>query len=197
MNATVRLSWKPAFRVLPARTHEGGTFARIAGAADIDALRTLADLTDPLARDAAGAIALCPLAARPAGPIAAAFAYPSAGAFLGVLDAAHDRETALAEAACHLAAFLLATREGPLSLPMRLDLFDIEGDFIDARTDGAGVCPPDDVDGVWLRSARRPGGERVAVFRPAAAQYRGDAAQLLLEWDGEKIAEAYERIPLP
>lgn len=184
--------------------------------ADLDELIALRNLSDPLARAAAAAIALVPVADRYHGPHAAVVMAPflwlgpsrfSPGTF-GVLYAARSRETAVRESGYHAAKILGASHAPPTTVPrvaLRMEL-DEHG-VADCRR-ATGVDPaiydPDDYvasqrygqraraagnSGVHYDSVRDARGTCFGIFRPASIARVSDRAENVeLAWDGARIA---------
>ena len=196
-------------------------FDRVADAADFEALYALEALTNERARDELGQIGLVApehrLYGPGSGPIMAAFTHVntlgsrfSAGQW-GVFYAAHERATALAETRYHHARFLVATRQGPLHLPMRLYSVAIDARLHDLRP--AGAVPEAVYDGsdysaaqalgarlraggsagVVYRSVRHARGHCAGLFRPLGASACLHAAYLLYAWDGAQFTDVYEK----
>ena len=193
----------------------------VADPADLDELLALRALVDPLARDAARAIALVPAADRYGGPHAAVvmgpFLTPGASRFspgtYGVLYAADGLDVAVRESAYHAARYLAASTAPAGRVPrvaLELDLDDRNianvrrasgGDaalydplaYAPAQRHGA-TLRASGRDGVWYDSVRAPGGTCYGVFRPAAVATVSDVSEeLVLVWDGSRI-ESYELI---
>ena len=187
-----------------------------------DALYALEAMTNERVRDELGQIERVPAAQRRfgpgSGPIMAAFTHVNlAGSRFsngdyGVFYAAQDRATAVAETCHHHGRFLAATRARAMHLPMRLYHVAIDARLHDLRPEGTAapaVHDPDDHSaaralgarlraagsaGVAYRSVRRAGGHNVGLFNPLGAQGCLHAAQLLYVWDGQAIADVYERL---
>ena len=151
------MRWTQACRIVPTRYPAVTLFDRVADAADFDALYALEALTNERVRDEIGQIGLVApehrLYGPGSGPIMAAFTHVntlgsrfSAGQW-GVVYAAHERATAMAETRHHHARFLSATKQGPMHLPMRLYSVAIDARLHDLRPAGAvpdAVYDPDD-----------------------------------------------------
>jgi hypothetical protein len=216
-----RIDWLPSWRIVPSRFPPIDLFERIADPADWDALIELESLTNPRLRDEVGDIALVPAAERVSGPgasaIMAAFTHlnPDGSRFTdgsyGVFYCTPDLETAVAETRYHRARFMLATRQPPQHLDMRVYLADLAGDLHDirgrARTMRAIYHPTvyaagqalarrlraRGSGGIVYSSVRRPGGECAAVFRPRLLSSCRQERHLAYVWDGEAIREVYEK----
>lgn len=216
-----RISWRPAFRIIPSRFPPIGLFDRVADPADLDAIYELEALTNPRLRDEVGALQLVPPEDRVSGPgtnaIMAAFTHlnPEGSRFtdgsFGVFYAARDLDTAIAETVHHAAIFMSRTKEAPQILDRRVYQVDLDGDLHDIRgrqAEMAAVYAPDDYaggqqlartlraagsNGLAYSSVRRPTGECAAVFKPRLLANCIQERHLIYEWDGEKIAEVYEK----
>lgn len=216
-----RITWSPAFRIVPTRYPSVYLFDRVAQPQDFEALYALEAMTNDRIRDETGLIELVPSEQRiygpGSGPIMAAFTHlnPSGSRFSdgnhGVFYAANDRETAIAETRHHHAAFLAATAQGPLHLPMRLYSVNIHATLHDIRPPGSvdpAVYDPDSYrvsqalarqlreqgsEGVAYRSVRWPPGECVALFKPGGASRCVHHAHLLYAWDGSRFSDIYEK----
>lgn len=220
-----RIRWDPACRIVPTRFPTIYLFDRVAEPADFDALYALEALTNDRIRDEVGVIELVAPEDRifgpGTGPIMAAFTHPnpvgsrfSDGTY-GVLYAARDRETAIAETRYHSARFLKATGEGPMHLQMRLYHLAIDARLHDLRRPGERPADADQAihdpdrwhasqalavrlraqgsSGVAYRSVRHAGGQCVGLFRPRGARRCRHAAHLLYAWDGSAFAGVYEQ----
>jgi hypothetical protein len=214
-----RISWRPAFRIIPSRFPPIGLFDRVANPADLGAVYELEALTNPRLRDEVGALQLVPLEDRISGPgtntIMAAFTHlnPDGSRFtdgsFGVFYAACDLDTAIAETVHHAVIFMRRTKEAPQTLDRRVYRVDLEGDLHDIRgrhADLAAVYAPDDYsasqhlartlrvagsNGIVYSSVRRPTGECAAVYKPRLLANCIQERHLCYAWDGEKIAEVY------
>jgi hypothetical protein len=215
------VDWRRCVRIVPSRFPPVDLFERVAAAADFEALYEVEALTNDRLREEVGEIALVPSEERVFGPgasyIMAAFTHlvPGGGRYTdgtyGAYYTAADRATAVAETCHHRGRFLAATREGPLELEMRVlearlaaELHDVRGLMEERaelyRADDYG--PPQQFgrtlraggsNGVVYDSVRRVGGECAAVFRPRALSSCKQAEHLTYVWDGERIAEVYEK----
>ena len=183
--------------------------------ADLDELIALRNLSDPLARAAAAAIALVPAPDRYHGPHAAVVMAPflwlgpsrfSAGTY-GVLYAARSRDTAVRESAYH-AAKILGVSHAPATsvsrVALRMDL-DESGIADCRRATGVDLAIYDPTDyaaanrfgraaraagrsGVEYDSVRDPHGICFGIFRPASITGVSDLADNIeLAWDGAAI----------
>jgi len=220
--STRRVRWPQACRIVPTRHPSIYLYDRVADAVDFDALYALEALTNDRVREQLGQIERVPPAERRfgpgSGPIMAAFTHVnpdgsrfSAGHY-GVFYAARERVTAIAETSYHHGRFLMATRQPPMHLPMRLYQLRVDATLHDLRpagtTDPAVYDPRDyaaarDLGGrlraqgsagVVYRSVRHAGGECVGLFSPRGASACLHAAYLLYAWDGERFSDVYEKV---
>ena len=217
-----RVRWKSARRIVPTRYPTIYLYDRVAGAQDFEALYALEALSNERIRDELGDISLVAPDERVfgpgSGPIMASFTHLnthgsrfSDGSW-GVFYAAATRETAVAETRYHHAKFLLATREPPCHLSMRMYSVRIDAPLHDLRGSGpdlqavldphsyaasralaAGLRQHDSA-GVAYDSVRHPGGECVGLFKPRGARECLHAAYLLYAWDGERFSDVYEHL---
>lgn len=217
-----RVRWNPANRIVPTRYPTVFLYDRVAGPEEFDALYALEALTNDRLRDQAGEIELVPREQRVfgpgSGPIMAAFTHVNPGGSrfsdgsYGVFYAANRRATAIAETRYHHARFLLATREPPMHLPMRLYHVRIDAPLHDLLPPGAvdgAVYAPDSYTasralgmqlraqgsrGVVYRSVREEGGQCVGLFSPRGASECLHAAYLIYDWNGAEFSGVYEQV---
>ncbi len=217
-----RVRWNPANRIVPTRHPAVFVFDRVADAEEFDALYALEALTNDRLRDQAGEIELVPREQRifgpGSGPVMAAFTHVNPGGSrfsdgsYGVFFAASRRATAIAETRYHHARFLLATREPPMHLPMRLYHVRIDAQLHDLLPPGAvdaAVYAPDSYAtsralgmelraqgsrGVVYRSVRDDGGQCVGLFSPRGASECLHAAYLMYVWNGTEFSGVYEQV---
>jgi hypothetical protein len=220
--AVRRIRWAPAHRIVPTRFPTVFVFDRVADAEEFDALYALEAMTNDRLRDQTGEIELVPREQRVfgpgSGPIMAAFTHinPSGSRFsdgsYGVFYAADRRATAIAETRYHHGRFLLATREPPMHLPMRLYHVRIDARLHDLSPAGAvadAVYAPDSYAasralgmqlhaqgslGIVYRSVRDDGGYCVGLFSPRGASECLHAAYLMYVWDGAAFSGVYEQV---
>lgn len=218
----IKVSWRPAYRVVPTRFPTVYLFDRVANAEDFDALYALESMTNERLRDEAGLIELVPADERQfgvgSGPIMAAFTHlnPLGSRFsdgsYGVFYAAHEKETAIAETRHHTARFLSATNEAPLRVQMRLYAVDVVGEVADLRKAARkqpGIVAADSyteaqavgrqlrdkgIAGLVYLSVRRAGGECVAAFKATLLRHCMHAAHLEYHWDGRQIDYITQRL---
>ena len=217
---TTRLTWRPAYRVIPSRFPAVGLFERVASPEDFDALYALEAMTNERIRDEVGEISLVPPDERLFGPgstcIMAAFTHlnPQGSRFsdgrYGVFYCARRQDTAIAETRYHAALFMGATREPPMRLQMRLYTVDAQGQVADLRKASHAdprIVDPDDyghaqgigrtlrsdgVKGILYPSVRHPAGACLAAFRTALLRNCLHAAYLEYNWNGQSIDAVFE-----
>jgi hypothetical protein len=220
----VRVEWKPCWRIIPSRFPPVQLFERVTAPEDLEAIFELESLTNPRLRDEVGDIRLVSPEDRISGPgtsiIMATFTHlnPEGSRFsdgtYGVLYAANDLDTAVAETAYHRGCFMRATGESRMELDMRIYLLDLDGRLHDLR--GRKTAQPlvyhndnysagqhlartlrkEGPNGIAYDSVRRAGGECVAVFRPRLLSNARQERHLCYVWDGQRINTVYEKRPL-
>ena len=210
-----RVAWRKTYRIIPARYPPAALFERIADPADWEALLDVESLTNERIRDEVGDIQRVPVAERVSGPgaswVMGAFTHTgwpsrfSDGSY-GVYYTANSRDGAVAESAFHAGRFLVATREPPGEIAMRILVAGVDAALHDLR--GAGrrflsVHDPDDYaagqalgrelraagsNGAVYRSVRLAAAECVGAFRPRVVKRlpRGDT-YLRYHWDGARV----------
>jgi RES domain-containing protein len=212
----VAVAWPEACRLVPSRFPPVGVFDRIADPADLDALYAIEALTNDRLREEIGELPLVPRARRISGPgtqpVMAAFTHPnpdgsrfSDGSY-GVLYAAREFATAVAETMHHRAKFMAATREPAMKIEMRVYRLPVHGRLHDLRKgwpamlDPVDYAPPQRLanelrdagsDGVVYPSVRHAGGECVGLFYPDLAGPCVQAQHLVYQWDGQRIRDEY------
>lgn len=188
---------------------------------DLEAVFELEALTNPRLRDEVGDIRLVPPEDRISGPgssiIMAAFTHlnPEGSRFsdgtYGVLYAANDLDTAIAETQHHRERFMRATRQARMELDMRVYAIDLAGELHDLRgqkttqplvyhnddyTAGqylARTLRKEESNGIVYDSVRCENGQCVAVFRPRLLSNGRQERHLCYVWDGNRIASVYEK----
>ena len=212
-----RVTWRPAFRIVPSRFPPVGVWDRVARPEDFDTLAEIEGLTNPRIREALGVLALIPRErwARGPGstPIMAAFTHLnpegtrfSAGKF-GVFYASATVETAIRETVHHRERFLARTREPPMQLSMRcyataIDcrLHDIRGgfpelhdpdDYSRSQQAGAGLRA-ENSNGVVYDSVRDRGGTCAGIFWPDLVAPCVQTRHFAYAWDGTSITAVLE-----
>jgi hypothetical protein len=129
----------------------------------------------------------------------------------GVLYAASDLDTAVAETKYHRERFMRATGQDRMELDMRVLVVDLSAALYDLRGRAsefalvyhsenyaagphlATTLRNDGSHGIVYDSVRRPEGECVAVFRPRLLSNCRQERHLCYVWDGERIDTVYEK----
>ena len=215
------VEWHPSWRIIPSRFPPVQLFERVADRADLEAVIAVESMTNDRLRDELGDIQLVAPEDRISGPgtsaIMAAFTHlnPEGSRFsdgtFGVLYAANDLDTAIAETKYHRERFMRATAQSRMELDMRVYLIDLVADLHDIRRRQAEypqIYHKDDYSaaqqlGKTLRSGRSNGisydsvrnvaGECVAVFRPRLLSNCRQERHLCYVWDGRFINAVYEK----
>jgi hypothetical protein len=210
-----RERWAPSFRAVASKYPAVSVYDRISDAANFDALLEIEALTNPRAREEAGAYRKVrpeDLIAGPGTtPIMASFAYSGPSRFsdgtFGVYYAAREEATAIAESRYHTEAFLRATRQPSIDVDKRIYVATIAGEFDDIRgrsmrsklyaaaLDDYGysqryahkLYDKNRVDGILYNSVREPGGQCVAAFRPRSLSKARIRKYVQFRWDGRRI----------
>ena len=221
---TSHVEWTPCYRIVPSRFPPIQLFERVARAEDLDAVFAVEALTNTRLRAEIGDLALVPPDERVTGPgaswIMAPFTHLSAPggrfstAFFGAYYAAYDQATAESETVYHRERFLVATRQPPIEIDMRVVHATLRAEMHDIRGMRAtlpAIYDPDDYAasrafatrlrdagsrGIAWDSVRHAGGECVAVFRPSSLSDPQQGAHLTYVWDGTRIARIYEKSEL-
>lgn len=207
------------YRIVSSRFPPVSLFDRIVDPADLEAVYAIEAMTNDRLRDEIGEISLVPVEDRVAGPgstaIMAAFTHlnPSGARFTdssyGAYYAARELDTAIAETRFHREQFLAFTGEAPIDVDMRAYVARLDGDLHDLRQDApSAIYDPADYragqklgralreqgsNGLIYFSVRAPGGTCVAVFRPRCLSDCRQERHLTYRWDGERIAQVYEK----
>ena len=216
-----RIAWKPCWRIIPSRFPPIQLFERVTEPQDLEAIFELDALTNPRLRNEVGNIRLVPPEDRISGPgtsvIMAAFTHLntngsrfSDGTY-GVLYAANDFDTVIAETRHHRERFMSATAQQHMELDMRVYLLDLVGELHDLRGQRATqplIYHTDNYaasqhlgrtlrqagsNGIAYDSVRRMGGECAAVFRPPLLSNGRQERHLCYIWDGRQIVTVYEK----
>lgn len=218
-----RVRWRQCYRIIPSRFPPVDLFERVSEPEDLAAIHALESLTNDRLRDESGDIRLVAPTERVVGPgagyVMASFTHvsPTGGRFntpsFGAYYAGHTLATALEESMHHRAKFMRATRQRPMELDMRvleaeLDarVHDVRGlqelmpEIYDPADYGAAQrlaarLRSEGSDGIVYHSVRHAGGECVAVFRPKRIRNCRPALHFAYVWDGERIAQVYEKKP--
>ena len=208
------------YRIVSSRFPPVSLFDRITDPGDLEAVFAIEAMTNDRLRQEVGDISLVPVEDRVVGPgstpIMAAFTHinPVGGRFTdstyGAFYGGLTIDTAIAETKYHREEFLSATEAGrPIDIDMRVYLASLRGDLHDAR-EGAppAIYNPDDYgasqvfgrrlrfessNGIIFNSVRDPGGTCVAVFRPRLLSDCRQERHLTYQWDGERIANIFEK----
>jgi hypothetical protein len=215
------LIWTDAHRIVSRPTGPIAALTLLVNdARELDALVAIEGLTNPLARDAAGALAIIPPARRYVGPnatlVMTPFILPNASRFsdgsYGVLYAAGTVDTALRESGHHQMLRLTATSAPPgTTVPMFSFSLHIDTTIADVRRRAGGdvaVYDPasyaasqpfgkrvraDGHDGLHFDSVRHPGGECVGIFWPDGVKHARTGTEWRFYFDGVQISE-YARV---
>jgi RES domain len=212
-----RVSWRPAWRIVPSRYPTVGPWDRIAGPADFESLARLEAMTNPRLREELGVLAITPrerwLTGPGSTPVMAAFTHLnlegtrfSDGSF-GVFYASRTLETAIRETVHHRERFLARTREPPMQLQMRSYQCPIACTLHDLRGGYPAVHQPDDysvsqklalqlrrqnANGVVYDSVRDPGGQCAGIFWPDKVGPCRAGRHYGYQWDGRAISNVLE-----
>jgi RES domain len=212
-----RVSWRPAWRLVPSRYPTVGPWDRIADPADFEALARVEALTNPRLREELGALAITPrdrwLTGPGSTPVMAAFTHlnPQGSRFsngsFGVFYASRTLETAIRETVFHRERFLACSREPATQLQMRSYSCAIACQLHDLRGGYPAAHSPDDytasqrlalqlrkqnANGVVYDSVRHAGGQCAAVFWPDKVGPCRAARHYAYEWDGAAISAVLE-----
>lgn len=203
----------PAWRLVATRSPGVDVFQGLSDFGEWEELYELESFTNERLRLVVSNLAFIPRERRALGPgsayIMAPFAYWAPGRFgdgsFGVLYAALDEATTLAEVAFHRARFLRATRTPRETATYQMLSLKVAGAFEDLRgVDRPELFDPDpagygasqafatgilarDGDGVLYPSVRRLGGTCVAGFRPDRFSDCRHLRLLSLFWDGDRL----------
>lgn len=203
----------PCWRMVATRSPGVDLFQGLTDFGEWEELYEIESLTNERLRAPGGNLAAVPRDRRAYGPgsayIMAPFAYRSPGRFgdgsFGVLYAALDEATAMAEVFYHRTRFLRATANPKemaayqvLTLKLTGNLEDLrtlrDGEWYDpdparyaAAQDFAAQVRSRDGDGIVYASVRLPGGECVAGFRPDRFSECRHARLVHCYWDGSRL----------
>lgn len=211
------VGWPGAVRIIRSIFPPIDLFEDIADPADWPLLIAAEQKTNPRLMETIGNLDLIPPGRRVSGPGASYLMAPfthaspdrpsrfSRGAF-GVLYVAEAFETALFETIHHHALFMARTREAPgWTSQFREIVLDVSADLHDIRGGDpsyAAALDPDDYgpaqalgetihgvgsNGLVYPSARKPGGECVALFYPDCASHAVQGRHLDYHWDGTRV----------
>jgi hypothetical protein len=210
-----------SWRIVPSRFPPVSIFDRVANPADLSAVLAIEALTNNRLRYETGKLDLVPLADRISGPgttpIMAAFTHlnPEGARFttpyFGAWYAGLSLETAIAETRYHRARFLAFTKEAALAIDMRVYQADVSARLHDIRAMtkshpelydldnySAGQAlgaqlKANGSDGLIYQSVRDTTGTCIAVYRPKLISKCRQTSHLRYYWDGNTIADIYER----
>ncbi len=214
----VTIRWSKAFRIIPSRYPPIDLFERIADPAEWEILAQIESLTNDRIRDEVGQIRLVPPQDRVSGPgaswVMASFTHiGNASRFsngdYGVYYATNKKSAAISETTYHMSRFLLATKEPPSQLEMRVLVGGIHSNFHNVRDQKKYSKEHNPLDwtaaqvlgfhlrkmgsnGVVYCSVRHPSAECVGAFRPKAVGIPTLASSLLYRFDGDKIAQYFD-----
>lgn len=214
------VTWKNCWRVIPTRYPSENLMDRVTDPKDVAAVEKLDALTNTRLRLANGDLNVLPSGEIKRDPgnqyVSASFAYSmfnssrfSDGTY-GVYYGSDSLSTAVSETVFHREKFMRATKEGPMTLPMRALVATLNGHLHDIRRSKnkyPGVYSSTTYNhsqqlgrtlwsqgsaGIIYGSVRRREGECVAVFKPSLLTHcRGERA-LLYEWNGRAVNKVYE-----
>lgn len=214
------LDWAHQYRVIPSEYPPINFFESLVDPELMGELYYIESLTNDRLRDEVGDISLVPPEDRVGGPgsspVMAAFTHIStdcpsrfSDGRYGVYYASSTLDTAIEETRVHRARFLAYTNEEPGEIDMRVyigevvkPLHDIQGDGYETLHDPDDWAPSQDFGrsmheskswGIVYRSVRDPGGQCVAVLRPPGVSIPRQGPHLSYVWDGNTIANVYEK----
>ena len=213
---TVSFAAVPGWRAISIRTSSRDLFHGLTDYREWEELAEIDSLTNERTRLSAGYLAQIPKEQRAYGPgslyLMAPFAYRSPGRFgdgsFGVLYAALDEPTALAEVGYHRARFLRATHTPRETSDHQLLTLKITGELEELRA--MAVSHPEYYDpdpanygaaqafatslrvsgcaGIAYDSLRRLGGQCVAGFQPSLFSHCRHARVVQFHWDGQQLS---------
>lgn len=212
-----RVSWRPAWRIVPSRYPAVGPWDRIAAPADFEALSELESLTNPRLREELGVLSNIPrdrwLTGPGSTPVMAAFTHlnPEGSRFSdgshGVFYASRSIETAIRETVFHRERFLARTHEPAMQVQMRSYQFAIACSLHDLRGGYPAAHDPDDyragqrlaaalraqnANGMAYDSVRHRGGQCAAMFWPDKVGHCKLGKHFAYQWDGKSIRDVLE-----
>jgi len=218
--------WKRSWRIISTRYPDVNLFERVTKPEDRAAVNALESMTNPRERQARGEV----IVLRPgdhflktASPdIKSAFSHFAKGRFsngtFGVFYTASTQTTAIYEKAHHHIQFLQATKQGPMTLQMRVMRSEVDADLHDLRgfkKEQAALYHPthyvasqalalelwnQGAEGIVYDSVRHDKGQCAAVFSPQAIRHCFKDRILIFEWNGKDtiiVAELKEFLKFP
>ncbi len=210
-----KIEWMPCWRIIPSRFPPIDLFERVAPPENWAVLAELETMTNERARMEAGAASLIRPDDRPTGArsslIVAPFTHPdpngdrfSDGSF-GIAYASPNLDTALRRSIRGREDFLRRTKNGPISLQMRVLNIDLAGMLHDLRGMAANDLGTVAETRELCRSLRAEGSygvifdeeqtlssPTVAAFRPNILSNCRQERHLAFKWNGERIVEVYD-----
>jgi len=205
----------PCWRMIGVRTSNIDLFQGLTDFGEWEALQEVDSLTNERTRRAASYLAAVPREHRAYGPgstyIMAPFAYRAPGRFgdgsFGVLYAALDERTCLAEVGFHRARFYRSVGNPRETSDHQVLALDVTGNLEDLRNqppDHPTFVDPDPTHygtaqafaarlrsegcpGIAYPSVRRFGGDCIAGFRPSLFSHCRHAKVIQLLWDGHHL----------
>ncbi len=217
-----RLRWKAQYRIIASQYPPIDLFEHLFDTPqEQEALWLLESLTNDRLLAEAGDVRRVPREDRVSGPgasvVMAAFTHIGRpgrfnDASYGVYYAAKDLETAIRETVFHRERLARASQGlAPEEWTLRAHVGQVTKPLLDIRGVGFDQLHDPDIasysktqafakplrrDGAWglvYPSARDPGGQCIAAFRPPAVSLPTSGPRLVYVWDGERVTEVYER----
>jgi hypothetical protein len=202
--------WEHVYRLIPSHFPPINLFEQVSNPEDLDLVFAIEALTNDRLRDETGELSLVPTNERISGigstPVMAAFTHVgiasrfSVGEY-GVYYGANCINTGIAESSHARAVFFAATNEPDTELTMRcyinrvaLEMHDIRGaDYTQLQQDNytapqllAAKLRNHGSNGLIYSSARYPGGECVAAFKPKAVTITIQGSHYRYLWNSKK-----------
>lgn len=208
----VRFRNKTCWRIIPSRFPPVDLFQEIAPPEDWPFLQELEGATNERLREAIGVAGFV----RPEDKVEQSSSHyimgplthpnPDGSRFsdgsFGVIYAAFDLDTAVAEVKAEREEFLKRTHEPKQRVDMRVILMTLDGELHDLRGMPEMTEPACRSLGKQLRNAgsyglvfestRRPGGHCICVFRPPVLSNPRQERHFAFVWDGEEMVELVE-----
>jgi len=216
---TTRTRWQRQFRIVPSKFPPISVFERLVSPKKAQDLFHLESLTNQRLLGVEGNLGLVKQEDWRLGPgcspLMAAFTHPRSSRFsdgsFGIYYCARNVDTAIEETRFHRSRFMLATKQDPCDVDMRVYVGSLNNkSLLDIRNGRyEGLLHPDveryplsqtfgqqikdsDAWGLVFPSVRHRGGQCVAAFRPPAASCPVQGQHLIYRWDGNTIAEVFE-----